>query len=88
MSHMAQPATTAAADLLAECRAMADRAKAASRSLALARGEAKNRWLLDSAGAIGGRSSGPKRFRGHLVSCCGAGRWRWSRPGWERRTPG
>ncbi|MGE3818470.1 MAG: glutamate-5-semialdehyde dehydrogenase, partial [Isosphaeraceae bacterium] len=35
---------------------MADRARAASRALAVARGEVKNRWLLTSAEALGDRA--------------------------------
>ncbi|WP_435007470.1 glutamate-5-semialdehyde dehydrogenase [Tundrisphaera lichenicola] len=43
--------------LLAECRAMADRAKIASRQLALAPGSAKDGWLRKSAAAIRSRSA-------------------------------
>ena len=43
--------------LLAECRAMADRAKLASRQLALASGAAKDRWLRQTAGSIRSRTS-------------------------------
>lgn len=39
-------------ELFAECRAMADRAKAASRRLAIALGAAKNSWLLASAESL------------------------------------
>lgn len=39
-------------DLAAECRAIADRAKAASRLLAIASGGAKNAWLARSAAAL------------------------------------
>lgn len=39
-------------ELLIQCRAMADRAKAASRKMAVARGSAKNDWLRRSADAI------------------------------------
>ena len=49
-------ATEAADPLLRECSAMADRAKAASRLLAVASGSAKNGWLVASADAILGRS--------------------------------
>ena len=41
-----------ATDLLTECRATADRAKAAARDLATARGAAKNDWLKRSANAM------------------------------------
>jgi len=43
-------------NLLADCRALADRAKAASRKLAVARGGVKNDWLHASAEALGGRA--------------------------------
>ena len=43
--------------LLAECRMMADRAKRASRQLALAPGSAKDGWLRKSAAAIRSRSA-------------------------------
>ena len=43
-------------DLAAECRAMADRAKNASRTLAISRGAAKNAWLRRSAEALSGRT--------------------------------
>src|SRR5437899_12723621 len=39
-------------DLLADCRAIADGAKAASRVVAVANGEQKDRWLRASAEAI------------------------------------
>ncbi len=39
-------------DLADECRSLAQRAKDASKALALARGEAKNGWLLASAEAV------------------------------------
>jgi glutamate-5-semialdehyde dehydrogenase len=44
-------------ELLTECRAMADRAKLASRSLALARGAAKDGWLRRSAQAVRSRAA-------------------------------
>jgi glutamate-5-semialdehyde dehydrogenase len=47
---------TTPADLQAECRALADRAKAASRRLAVARGEVKNRWLKAAAGSLAQRA--------------------------------
>lgn len=43
--------------LLTECRGMADRARLASRGLAIARGSAKDGWLRRSAGAIRARSA-------------------------------
>lgn len=43
--------------LLTECRGMADRARLASRGLAIARGSAKDGWLRRSAGAIRERSA-------------------------------
>jgi len=43
-------------DLAVSCRAMAGHAKAASRTLALARGSAKDAWLRRSAAAIRARS--------------------------------
>ncbi len=43
--------------LLIECRGMADRAKLASRGLAIARGSAKDGWLRRSAGAVRERSA-------------------------------
>jgi glutamate-5-semialdehyde dehydrogenase len=43
-------------DLLTECRALADRAKAASRKMAIAQGTAKNTWLKRSAEALRARS--------------------------------
>lgn len=43
--------------LRAECRAMADRAKAASRALAIASGAARDLWLTSAAAAIRGRSA-------------------------------
>jgi glutamate-5-semialdehyde dehydrogenase len=43
--------------LLTECRSMADRAKIASRVLAIAQGSAKNAWLRRSSQAIRARSS-------------------------------
>ena len=43
--------------LLDECRKMADRAKVASRALAIARGSAKDGWLRRSAGSIRARSA-------------------------------
>ncbi len=42
--------------LLTECRSMADRAKAASRALAIAKGEAKDLWLIGAAAAIKSQS--------------------------------
>jgi len=50
-------ATESTGKLLADCRAMADRAKAASRALALAPGSAKDGWLRRSARAIRARSA-------------------------------
>ena len=44
-------------DLKAECRTLAERAKAASRRLAVARGEAKNEWLRRAAAALRGRGA-------------------------------
>jgi glutamate-5-semialdehyde dehydrogenase len=44
--------TTTSADLAAECRALADRAKTASRALATARGGLKDRCLISSAEAL------------------------------------
>jgi glutamate-5-semialdehyde dehydrogenase len=41
--------TFPAADLWSTCRSLAEQARAASRPLAVASGEAKNRWLLESA---------------------------------------
>ncbi len=55
MSQVNETETTAH-DLKADCRALAGRAKAAARSLAVAKGEAKDRWLIASAGAIGRRA--------------------------------
>lgn len=55
MSQVIEPETRTP-ELHAECREMADRAKAASRLLALARGDAKNRWLVASAEAIKSRA--------------------------------
>jgi len=49
-------ATANGTDLKAECRALASRARAASRALALARGGAKDRWLLASADAVARRA--------------------------------
>jgi glutamate-5-semialdehyde dehydrogenase len=46
------PSEQLVADLEADCRAMASRAKAAARRLAIAKGEQKDRWLLASAEAI------------------------------------
>ncbi len=43
---------TVTSDLQADCRGLAERAKQASRALAVANGNAKNRWLLDSAESI------------------------------------
>ena len=43
--------------LLTECRSMADRAKVASRGLAIAQGSAKDGWLRRSARAIRSRSA-------------------------------
>ncbi len=43
-------------DLLADCRFMADRAKSASRALAIVEGGVKNQWLLTSARLLGERS--------------------------------
>ena len=48
MIHPALPADT----LQADCLAMAERARLASKRLAVAHGAAKNRWLLASASAI------------------------------------
>src|SRR4051812_6336694 len=45
-----------AEDLAVECRALAERAKDASRSLAIARGAAKDAWLRRSAEALKARS--------------------------------
>jgi glutamate-5-semialdehyde dehydrogenase len=47
----------AGGDLLAECRAMADRAKAAARALAVVRGGAKDAWLKASSGLTRGRAA-------------------------------
>jgi len=44
-------------DLLTECRALADRAKTASRAMAVASGKAKNTWLTRSAQALKERAS-------------------------------
>jgi glutamate-5-semialdehyde dehydrogenase len=55
MTQVIDPETETV-DLLAHCRSMADRARAASRALGVARGEAKNRWLLASAEAIKARA--------------------------------
>ncbi len=44
-------------DLQADCLALAERARIAARGLAVARGEAKNRWLNASAEAIGRRAA-------------------------------
>jgi glutamate-5-semialdehyde dehydrogenase len=46
-----------ATDLMAECRALAERARAASRRLAVVRGDAKNEWLRRSAAALRDRSA-------------------------------
>ena len=48
--------TRQADDLLTECRGMADRAKVASRALAIAPGSAKDGWLRRSARAIRSRA--------------------------------
>jgi glutamate-5-semialdehyde dehydrogenase len=53
MSHATETTTN---DLQAECRAQAERARAAARALAVARGDAKDRWLLASAEAIDRRA--------------------------------
>lgn len=50
-------ATETAATLLADCRALAERAKAASRVLATARGDQKNGWLNASADALAERAA-------------------------------
>src|SRR4051794_7441134 len=47
---------TAAPDLRADCRVLAERARSASRGLAVAKGEAKDRWLIASAKAIESRA--------------------------------
>jgi glutamate-5-semialdehyde dehydrogenase len=55
MSQLIEPETVLAEeshDLAAECRALAERARRAARALALARGAAKNAWLLRSAAAL------------------------------------
>jgi glutamate-5-semialdehyde dehydrogenase len=52
---MIEPEATAS--LLSECHVMADRAKLASRALAIAPGSAKNGWLRRSASAIRTRSA-------------------------------
>lgn len=57
MSQVIEPETTAANDLRSDCRVLADRAKAASRVLAVAKGEQKNRWLLAAAEALGRRTA-------------------------------
>ena len=57
MSQATERPTTSPADLLAECRALADRAQAASRVLAIARGEQKNGWLLAAARSLAERSA-------------------------------
>ncbi len=44
-------------DLLTECRSLADRAKAASRAMAVASGKAKNAWLTRAAAALKERSA-------------------------------
>lgn len=43
-------------DLLTDCRLMADRAKAASRRLAIVEGASKNQWLLTAARMLGERA--------------------------------
>ena len=57
MSQVSGTGTTATADTLqSECRALAERAKLASRQLAVARGEIKNRWLRIAADLLGRRA--------------------------------
>jgi glutamate-5-semialdehyde dehydrogenase len=53
---MSQATETTTNDLQAECRAQAERARVAARALAVARGDAKDRWLLASAEAIDRRA--------------------------------
>lgn len=48
---------TVSSDLKTLCRDLADRARAASKGLAIARGEAKNRWLDTAADALLERSA-------------------------------
>jgi glutamate-5-semialdehyde dehydrogenase len=55
MSQAIEPVTTPP-DMAADCRALAERARAASRRLAVARGEAKNRWLKQAAAALADRA--------------------------------
>ncbi|MFO0950367.1 MAG: glutamate-5-semialdehyde dehydrogenase [Isosphaeraceae bacterium] len=55
MTQAAEMLTTAT-NLAADCRALADRAKLASRKLAVARGEIKNRWLTTAAALIEART--------------------------------
>ena len=45
------------ADLAAECRVLAERAKAASRALSIAHGAAKNAWLREAARSVRRRSA-------------------------------
>ncbi len=51
-----EPAAAAAPDLAAECRTLAERARAAARGLAIAPGAAKNGWLRAAADALERRS--------------------------------
>ncbi len=53
MSFTKQESAVSAPDLLADCRTLAERAKIASRALAVARGGLKNDWLKASAEALG-----------------------------------
>jgi glutamate-5-semialdehyde dehydrogenase len=46
-----------AEDLLVECRALADRARVAARALAIAKGDAKDRWLRSASALIFERSA-------------------------------
>jgi gamma-glutamyl phosphate reductase len=55
MSQATQSVTTPP-DMAADCRALAERARAASRRLAVARGEVKNRWLKQAAAALADRA--------------------------------
>ncbi len=48
--------TILSTDLHSECRVMADRAKSASRLLAIAEGGVKDRWLITSAETLGKRA--------------------------------
>jgi glutamate-5-semialdehyde dehydrogenase len=56
MSQATEAATTSPTDLRAECRALADRARAAARVLAVASGGQKNDWLCAAAEALKARA--------------------------------